>query len=452
MPASSWTATVKLSELQYDLPPERIAQQPCQPRDAARLLVLDRRTGRIAHRVVRQLPEYLRDGDCLVINTTRVLPAKFVARRATGGKIAGLFVGENGPGRWNVLLAGVARIKEGERLALGGARWTLTLSRRGERGACEVTIDPPDSAADVLEQIGSAPLPPYIRREAPDGAAMRETRGATVHESGGIPMREGDLIRTHEANRTAMRDADSAAIGEADGAATRGADGTAMRKGDGTAICGADGPAMREGAETAKREAGDEAMREADGELMREADRDRYQTVYAREPGAIAAPTAGMHFTKDLLEEIRARGIAVAEVVLHVGLGTFQPVEVSDLADHRMHSEQYGLSSSSAAAIRHARSRGGRIIAVGTTSVRVLESCVEDGELRAGSGWTDLLIYPPYEFRAVDVLLTNFHLPGSTLLALVCAFAGRDAILAAYRTAVAEGYRFYSYGDAMLIL
>ncbi len=412
MPASSWTATVKLSELQYDLPPERIAQQPCQPRDAARLLVLDRRTGRIAHRVIRRLPEYLRDGDCLVINATRVLPAKFVARRATGGKIAGLFVSENGPGRWNVLLAGVARIKEGERLAIGGARWTLTLCRRGERGACEVTIDPPDSASDVLEQIGSAPLPPYIRREAPDGAAIRKGDGAAKREARGATM--------------------------------HGSDGMSAREGDDAVSCEADSATMREADGDAIREDGDAAISRAD--------RDRYQTVYPREPGAIPAPTAGRPFTKDLLEEIRARGVAVAEVVLHVGLGTFQPVEVSDLADHRMHSERYDLPSASAVAICHARSRGGRIIAVGTTSVRVLESCIADGELRAGGGWTDLLIYPPYDFRAVDALLTNFHLPGSTLLALVCAFAGRDAILAAYQTAVAEGYRFYSYGDAMLIL
>jgi S-adenosylmethionine:tRNA ribosyltransferase-isomerase len=368
---------IKTSALQFDLPPDRIAQYPCEPRDAARLMVLDRASGRIAHHIFRDLPGFLRPTDCVVLNTTRVIPARFPLRRGTGGRIDALFVGQPAPGRWSVMLAGAGRLRAGEELHLasraGGdvassglttgsgpplppAPCRFTFLRHIERGLCELRVDPPADPLAVLEQIGSAPLPPYIRRDA-----------------AGAPARDPQ-------------------------------------------------------------------------------DRCRYQTVYARQPGAVAAPTAGMHFTDELLNAIRTRGVSIAEVVLHVGLGTFQPIEVDDLADHHMHPERYELTADSAARIARARPAGGRILAVGTTSVRVLETCAGEAGPVAGAGWTDIFIHPPYRFRAVDALVTNFHLPGSSLLALVCAFAGRDGILRAYRCAIEEGYRFYSYGDAMLIV
>ncbi len=348
---------IKTSELQYNLPAERIAQEPCRPRDAARLMVLHRETGKIQHRVFRDLPALLTRDDCLVINHTGVLPAKFTVHRRTGGRLEGLFLKETSPGLWEVLLGGVGRLKEGEPLTMDSTSWSMVFRRRLEGRSCEVEVRPSDPAGKVLEVIGQAPLPPYIRR------------------SRGDPPERGRR------------------------------------------------------------------------------DRQDYQTVYASAPGSVAAPTAGLHFTSDLLREIRQGvGTAVAELSLHVGLGTFQPVEVADLADHPMHREWYNLPADSAAAIQRTQASGGRILAVGTTSVRTLESCTGTGELRPQSGWTDLLIYPPYTFRVTDALLTNFHLPGSTLLALVYAFAGRETALAAYRCAIDEGYRFYSFGDAMLIL
>jgi S-adenosylmethionine:tRNA ribosyltransferase-isomerase len=345
---------MKTRDLHYDLPAERIAQAPCEPRDASRLMILERATGHITHRRFYDLPESLRPEDALVLNTTRVLPARFFARRATGGRVEGLFLREVGPGQWRVLFTGVRRLHAGERLTLGEGRWFLTFLRRLERGECEVRLEPAAEAFDVLSAVGTMPLPPYIRREETDG------RSAT--------------------------------------------------------------------------------------------DRTTYQTVYARQPGAVAAPTAGLHFTPELLSRVRGMGVGVCEAVLHVGLGTFAPLVAEDLADHKMHAEWYRLDEDSAAALRARRAAGGRIVAVGTTSVRVLETCAREGELSGGEGWTDIFIYPPHAFRAVDALVTNFHLPGSTLLALVCAFAGREQILEAYHVAIAEGYRFYSYGDAMLIV
>lgn len=318
-------------------------------------MVLDRSTGVVEHRVFRDLPDFLRVDDCLVLNTTRVVPARFKARRDTGGRIGGLFLREHEPGRWTVLLAGAGRIAVGESLAVQGGPWIVRLVSRGPRGACEVDVRPPDPAETILARVGTAPLPPYIRRNDDDD----------------------------HLNRSDLGD---------------------------------------------------------------------YQTVYAERPGAVAAPTAGMHFTQALLDDIRRGGVARAELTLHVGLGTFVPVEADDLADHPSHREWFELLEAQAATIRRARAGGRRIIAVGTTAVRVLETCAADGELTSRSGWTDLFIYPPYTFHATDALLTNFHLPGSTLLALVFAFAGRQAVLNAYRCAINEGYRFYSYGDAMLIV
>ena len=353
---------MKTADLQYDLPSDLIAQQPCEPRDASRLMVVDRRTGQIEHGGFRNLLSLLSPQDCLVINKTRVVAARFAARRATGGRIGGLFVREDGPGRWCVMLNGSRRLKPGERLKLqsegpppDGSHWTMLVGQRRQRGLWDVTIDPPLPAAEILARIGSMPLPPYIRRPA-DGAA------------------EQDRL-----------------------------------------------------------------------------DRTRYQTVYAQSPGAVAAPTAGLHFTASLLDDLKAKGVGIAEVLLHVGLGTFQPIEADDLCEHDMHSEWYDLPSETVERLGRVRSASGRIVAVGTTAVRVLETCGRSGTLTAEQGSTDIFIYPPYSFRMTDALLTNFHLPASTLLALVCAFAGRELVLKAYRAAVEERYRFYSYGDAMFI-
>lgn len=347
---------IRTELLQFDLPGSLIAQHPSEPRDACRLMVVDRATGDLQHMTFRDLPGLLRPGDCLVRNKTRVLPARFSAKRRTGGLIGGLFVGDEGPGTWTVLLNGAGRLGPGEILSLGDGAWTLSLMERGERGACRVSIEPADPAAVILERIGRAPLPPYIHR----------AKGADT-----------------EFDRRDLED---------------------------------------------------------------------YQTVYASVPGAIAAPTAGMHFTPATLRQIGERDVQSTDVVLHVGVGTFAAVEVEDLADHAMHREWFELGEGAAATINHARASGGRICAVGTTSVRVLETCVGAGAVRSKSGWTDILIYPPYSFGATDVLLTNFHLPGSTLLALVFAFAGRELAMAAYQSAIEEEYRFYSYGDAMLVV
>lgn len=349
---------MKLSELQYELPDALIAQQPLEPRDAARLLIVQRASGRLDHRVFREIGDYLRAGDLLVVNDTRVIPARFFARRETGGRVEGLFLREAEDG-WRALLNPAGRIRPCERLQIelpGGEIGTeaspaVIAIARHERGEWTIRPDPPTDPRALLERVGHAPLPPYIQR----------------------------------------------------------------------------------------------------GEGPSKTDTARYQTVYAASSGAVAAPTAGLHFTPQLLDSLAARGIQRAAVTLHVGLGTFSPIEVEDLAEHKMHREWFSISADALARIRATRHAGGRIVAVGTTSARVLES-INLAEHAARSGWTDIFIQPPYEFRNVDVLLTNFHLPGSTLLALVMALAGSDLTRAAYRAAIKGGYRFYSYGDAMLIL
>lgn len=360
---------MRLADLQYELPPERIAQRPVEPRDAARLLVLERTTGRIEHRTFRDLTDYLRADDCLVLNNTRVIPARFFGRRPTGGRVEVFFLRE-AQGGWRVLLRPAGRVRAGERLeCVGATEQRLVLLERAERGEWVVQPEPPVEALPLLERIGSPPLPPYIRLDS----------------------------------------------------------------------------AGRENAPDA-------------------ADRQQYQTVYAVRPGAVAAPTAGMHFTPELLEALRGQGVRRAEVTLHVGLGTFAPIEVEVLAEHRMHAEWYDAPPAALQTLREAQAAGGRIVAVGTTSVRVLESlpalCAArisavtppQAETPSASGWTDIFLYPPYEFRNVGALITNFHLPGSTLLALVMAFASPELIRQAYETAIEQEYRFYSYGDAMLIL
>jgi S-adenosylmethionine:tRNA ribosyltransferase-isomerase len=347
-------------DFDYHLDPGRIAQEPLAQRDQSRLMVLRRRNGQTSHHVFAELPELLGPRDVLVLNDTRVIPAKFFCRRRTGASIEGLFLRELGAGTWEVLLNSAGRCRIGEQLLLEGAEASrLVLRENAGRGRWRVDVLPQAPAEALLQQAGATPLPPYIRR---DGLA---------------------------------RDAE---------------------------------------------------------------DRRRYQTVYASAAGAVAAPTAGLHFTQSLLDRLAERGIETVRVTLHVGLGTFAPVREKDLRRHTMHREWYELPQPSADRLNDARKQGKRIVVVGTTSVRVLETLAASSQpFEAASGWTDLFIYPPAVFRATDALITNFHLPRSTLLMLVAAFCcpgGTDGvrrILDAYGEADRMGYRFYSYGDAMLI-
>lgn len=347
-------------QLDYELPEALIAQEPLADRSASRMLVVERSSRRLTDAGVQSLPDWLTAGDTLVLNDTRVLPAKFALRRATGGVIHALFVAERERGQWDVLLRGANRLREGEELAFVTeceAPLVRTV-RRGERGQWRIAVEGGDGCtpASVLAKVGRMPLPPYIKRD---------------------PQMDA-------------RDAQ---------------------------------------------------------------DRSRYQTVYASKDGAIAAPTAGLHLTDAMLGGLAVKGVAVEHVTLHVGYGTFAPVEAANLADHAMHSESYEMSAETARRLREARSAGGRIVAVGTTSARVLETTWRDSQWAgASSGATDLFCYPPYRLGGVDVLLTNFHLPRSTLIALVMSFAGVELTRRAYTHAVAQAYRFYSYGDAMLIL
>ncbi|HEX7183379.1 MAG TPA: tRNA preQ1(34) S-adenosylmethionine ribosyltransferase-isomerase QueA [Thermoanaerobaculia bacterium] len=336
-------------DFDYELPSESIAQQPA-PRGESRLLVLDRK-GPERHRRVRDLPALLRPGDLLVLNNTRVIPARLFGRRlgseGPGARMELLLTERAGELEWDALVKPGRRAKPGTMIELD-AGLTAEVIEKEESGRHRLRFSEP--VEGHLDRLGHVPLPPYIQR--PDDMA----------------------------------------------------------------------------------------------------DRERYQTVYARHPGAIAAPTAGLHFSKELLQEIAAAGIETAEVTLHVGLGTFKPVSVEQIEEHRMDRERYEMPEEAAEAIRRTRDRGGRVVAVGTTVVRTLEAAAlaGGGEVLPGTGSTELFITPGFRFRAVDVLLTNFHLPRSTLLMLVSAFAGRERVLAAYEEAVREGYRFYSYGDAML--
>jgi S-adenosylmethionine:tRNA ribosyltransferase-isomerase len=340
-----------LSSFDYALPPERIAQEPAEPRDAARLLVLDRARGSRHHGHVRDLPEWLRPGDLLVRNATRVLPAKLRGRKASGGAAEALLLNAAGArGRYRALLRAGGRLREGQKLRFEGRGLALDAEIAGLAADGSVELAFADGPSPYA--LGEAPLPPYIRRDAA--------------------------------------------------------------------------------------RADDEA---------------RYQTVYARVPGSVAAPTAGLHFTPALFAALEANGVACAEVVLHVGPGTFRPLRPEDLARGRLHAERFELPAATAEAVARTRAAGARVLAVGTTSARVLEHAADDGGgVRPGEGETELLLRPGVRFRAVDALLTNFHLPRSSLLLLVAAFAGRGAVLDAYADALARGYRFYSYGDAMLIL
>ncbi len=351
-------------ELDYELPESLIAQEPPQRRGESRLLVLERASGRVVDSTIGSLGEFLHCGDTLVLNDTRVLPAKFVLRRGSGGRVEGLFLGDSGgdsgiaESEWEVLLKGAGKVVAGEELTFerGGGRWVVRAVSRGDRGRWRVAVCPGGGAAEILNVVGRMPLPPYIKRD----------------------------------KRSDPRD---------------GAD------------CG------------------------------------RYQTVFASNDGAVAAPTAGLHFTEEMLGGLSNEGFTLAYVTLHVGYGTFAPLEVEDLAEHRMHSEYFSISDATAKVLTGTRAEGRRVVAVGTTSARVLETWWrESGWGQGGSGWTDLFCYPPYQFGGVDVLLTNFHLPRSTLLALVMAFAGKENIRGAYAHAIENEYRFFSYGDAMLIV
>ena len=345
-------------DFDYDLPAESIAQQPA-PRGESRLLVMDQE-GPERHRTVRDLPRLLRSGDLLVLNDTRVIPARLYGRRAgsgpDGGKIEILLTEKLGDRDWDALVKPGRRAKPGTGITFEAANTGLTAEviEKDPSGRHRLRFSEP--VEPHLDRLGHVPLPPYIHR--PDESPDEST------------------------------------------------------------------------------------------------DRERYQTVYARQPGAIAAPTAGLHFSQDLLREIAAAGIEIAAVTLHVGLGTFKRVTADRVEDHRMERERWEVPESAAEAIRRTRDRGGRVVAVGTTVVRTLESAAlaGGGTIAAGRGATELFITPGFRFQAVDVLLTNFHLPQSTLLMLVSAFAGRERVLAAYAEAVREGYRFYSYGDAMLVL
>jgi S-adenosylmethionine:tRNA ribosyltransferase-isomerase len=349
---------MKTNELDYTLPSELIAQEPAAVRSESRLLVLDRSTGRLTDSRFSRLGGFLRAGDCLILNDTKVLPARFFARRRTGGKLEGLFLRQTAPqGVWEVMLKGARKVKVEEPIDIEDRSQrdfcTAKVLEKRPDGVCLVEVEAQMDAEMILNHVGFPPLPPYIRRDH-------------------------DLTRA-------------------------------------------------------------------------ESDLRRYQTVYARCPGAVAAPTAGLHFTDELMDQLQAAGIGFAYVTLHVGAGTFKPIAAEQVEDHEIHRERYRLDTANARAILAARQNGGRIIAVGTTVTRVLETVAKNDSIAACEGTTNLFIMPGYEFKVVDAMITNFHLPRSTLLALVGAFAGLDRMLAAYRHAIAQRYRFYSYGDAMLI-
>ncbi len=366
---------MRLSDFDYQLPPELIAQQPAPERDASRLLVLIRGLGRIDHRSFSDLPDYLRAGDLLIVNDTKVVPARVFGTFEDGKSVEVLLVQPAGTPCWDALVKPARPARVGRRLILAGGRLEATVAAQGPYGRRTLRFSEAVDLRAILHAYGVMPLPPYIRRRA-------ETREPRAEMNPEIP---GSRL-----------------------AATQGVPGS---------------------------------------------DFERYQTVYAREEGAVAAPTAGLHFTTGLMDRIRGLGVLMHCVTLHVGPGTFQPVRVDEVSRHRMEPERYAIPEETARAIKTARIEGRRVIAVGTTSVRALEHAAsQDGTVRSGAAETNLFITPGYRFRVVDVLLTNFHLPRSTLLMLVSAFAGLEAMRRAYAEAIAERYRFYSYGDAMLIL
>lgn len=344
---------MKTNLFNYELPPELIAQHPPERRELARMMVLHRETGAIEHRCVADIVEYLAGPDLLVLNNTKVIPARvFGEKAASGGKVELLLLSEVAPGEWAVLMKCSRRPKPGDALLLCSGKVRALMLEEGEQGEALLRLSSDRPLMEILDEEGVPPLPPYIDRK-------NQSREQVAQ------------------------------------------------------------------------------------------DKDRYQTVYASEPGAAAAPTAGLHFTPEIFESLKARGVGRAELTLHVGLGTFRPVSADVITDHEMHHERYAVSADAAQALTQARANGGRIVAVGSTSVRTLESLER---LEAAEGSTDIFIYPPYSFKHVDAILTNFHLPQSTLLMMMSAFATRELMLHAYEVAVQEQYRFFSYGDCMLIL
>ena len=340
---------MKTHDFFYELPEELIAQTPLEKRDASRLLVLDRKTGEISHQIFFDIVQYLHPGDCLVMNDSRVLPARLLGNRPTGGAAELLLLKDLGEGRWECLAKPGRKLQEGQQMIFGNGELTATVLNVQPDGNRIVQFHYEGIFLEVLERLGKMPLPPYIKAELQD--------------------------------------------------------------------------------------------------------QERYQTVYSREVGSAAAPTAGLHFTNSLLEKIREKGIKTAFVTLHVGLGTFRPVKAEEIAEHHMHSEFCMMSAETAQILNETKKAGGRVICVGTTSCRTLESLVNyDGTFEEKSKWTEIFIYPGYQFKAMDGLITNFHLPESTLVMLVSAFAGRENVLIAYEKAVQERYRFFSFGDAMCIL
>ena len=340
---------MKTSDFNYELPPELIAQTPIQRRDASRLRVLDKNTGAWQHRHFYDLPEYLRPGDCLILNNSRVLPARLLGHRLPGGGACEvLLLIDRGQKTWECLVRPGKRMRTGAKLSFGHGELTAEVVEELPGGNRLVRFDYEGIFLEVLEKLGKMPLPPYIKEELQD--------------------------------------------------------------------------------------------------------QERYQTVYSRVNGSAAAPTAGLHFTQELLDRVTAMGVKVGYVTLHVGLGTFRPVKEDEIEGHEMHSEYCIIPQETADLINETRKNGGRVICVGTTSCRTIESwAAEDGTMTASAGWTDIFIYPGYRFKVMDALITNFHLPESTLIMLVSALAGREHILAAYREAVREKYRFFSFGDAMFI-
>ncbi len=340
---------MKTRDFWYDLPEELIAQTPLEKRDASRLLVLNRRTGAVEHRFFYDILDYLSPNDCIVMNDSRVLPARLLGNRPTGGAVELLLLKDLGDKKWECLAKPGRKLQEGQKVTFGNGKLNATVVEVKEDGNRIVEFSYDGIFLEVLEDLGKMPLPPYIKEELQD--------------------------------------------------------------------------------------------------------QERYQTVYSREVGSAAAPTAGLHFTNELLQKIRDKGVKTAFVTLHVGLGTFRPVKAEEISEHHMHSEFCMISKETAEMLNETKRTGGRIICVGTTSCRTLESLANpDGSFEERSKWTDIFIYPGYEFKAMNGLITNFHLPESTLVMLVSAFAGREHVLAAYQQAVEERYRFFSFGDAMCIL
>lgn len=339
---------MNLSEFNYDLPQELIAQKPIERRDSSRLMVLDKSTGEITHRHFYDIIEYLNEGDCLILNDSRVLPARlYGVREDTGSPIEFLLLTRKEQDIWEVILRPGKKAKPGKRFVFGDGRLKAEVLEVVNDGNRLVRFEYEGLFENILDEIGEMPLPPYITEK-----------------------------------------------------------------------------------------------------LL---DKERYQTVYSKEEGSAAAPTAGLHFTNELLDKIREKGVKIGFVTLHVGLGTFRPVKENVVENHKMHSEFYILSQETADIINETKKNGKNVVAVGTTTCRTLESVAREGEIKAKTGWTDIFIYPPYEFKAIDKLITNFHLPQSTLLMLISAFAGKDKVFNAYNEAIKEKYRFFSFGDAMFI-